>query len=118
MPFIWTDINNGDSASSVRTKLNSLGKQQTITFTPSSVGTWVEVTDNNAVTGLYPYRIIITCQGIDANWVANVIFDETNTDMNLIAPVCQTKDGAVEIYSSSNTAKVKIQAILCTRGGE
>lgn len=118
MPFIWKDINNGDSAYSVRTKLNSLGKQQIITFTPTLIGTWTNVTDNNAVTGLYPYRIVITCQGINANWVANVIFDETNTDMNLIAPVCQTKDGVVEIYSSSNTAKVKIQAILCTRGGE
>lgn len=62
----------------------------------------------------YPYRATITESSINAAMVAEVIYGLTEAESDNYAPVCQTFNGGVYIYSKVNTSIV-IPTILVVK---
>lgn len=110
MAITWSDINNGEAASSVRSKLNSLGQSaasfssevldnlniKILSFSNSTVATtaW----QSNATYVNFPYRAAVTCNGVTANDTPLVMFSATDqesgnftgadTDTNIVYIYC------------------------------
>ena len=66
------------------------------------------VTANNFVSDStysnYPYKCDITCTGITANSVVEVIFGMTEATSGNYAPICATSANTVTIYAKVNAA--------------
>lgn len=67
-------------------------------FTNVSASTWVS--DNTYQN--YPYKCDITCQGVTANTVIEVVFGMTEATSGDYAPICQSSSNTVTIYSKVN----------------
>ena len=64
----------------------------------------------------YPYKAVITCQGITSNYFAEVIFDVTEATSGIFAPITNSDTNSVIIYASeipSNNFNIPI--IKCTK---
>lgn len=51
----------------------------------------------------YGYRCDLTCNGVTSDMYAEVIFELEQATSGEYAPICETKDNIVSIWSSSNT---------------
>lgn len=85
-------------------------QKKMLTFTNKTASEWV--TDNKY--GNFGYRCDIPCEGVDATMYAEVIFDVSESISGLYAPVCETKDGYVSIWSTNNNTIV-IPTIIINR---
>lgn len=122
MAFTWTDIANGEGASSVRTKLNSLGAEgatldtskgntDSLIFTSVAVAvaSWV----SSATYTDYPYQAVITCTGMDATYVPSVMFDAVEATSGVFAPVSLSGANSVTIYANAiPSAAITIPTII------
>lgn len=52
----------------------------------------------------YPYKADLTCQGVTADDIANVMFDGDEAVSGNYAPFCETSTNTVTIYGKSNTS--------------
>lgn len=87
------------------------GKQdKNLYFTNQSASSWVS--DNTYSD--FPYRCDIACTGVTADMYAEVIFDVTEAQSGNYAPVCETKNGSVAIWSKENT-EIQIPTIIITK---
>lgn len=69
-------------------------------FTNVSASSWVS---DSTYTG-FDYKCELTCQGITADSVVMVIFGFTETMSGDYAPICETGENKVTIYSKVNTS--------------
>ena len=75
-----------------------------------TVSNWV----SDATYADYPYRATITESSINAAMVAEVVYDVADAESGNYAPVCNTFDGGIYIYSKVNTA-ITIPTILVVK---
>lgn len=88
----------------------SAKQDKNIYFTGLSASSWV----SDSAYADYPYRCDIACTGVTADMYAEVIFDVTEAQSGNYAPICETKSGAVVIWSKENTA-IQIPTITITK---
>lgn len=81
-----------------KTQVDSLVAK--LVFTNVSASTWVS---DSTYTG-YSYKCDLTCTGITANSIVEVIFGVTEAISGNYAPVCVTGADTVTIYSKVNTS--------------
>lgn len=87
------------------------GKQdKNLYFTNQSASSW----ESDSTYSDFPYRCDIACTGVTADMYAEVIFDVTEAQSGNYAPICETKSGAVAIWSKENTA-IQIPTITITK---
>ena len=79
-------------------------------FTNITVNTWVSDTTYTN----YSYKAAITLTGVTSSMIAEVIFNVTESESGNYAPVCETFDGGVYIYSKVNSA-ITIPTILVVK---
>jgi len=119
MAFNWTDIQNGDSASSVRTSLNTLGNAaesfgntNTLNFTNVTVPTslWQPSTTYTQ----YPYQANISCTGVTTSYIAYVNFAPTDALSGILGIPTLCGSGVVVIYATKQpTSAITIPTINC-----
>lgn len=78
--------------------LESTKQNKNLYFENVSASTWVE----DATYADYGYRCDITCEGVTEDMYAEVVFDLEQAVSGEYAPVCETGDNIVSIWSSSN----------------
>ena len=121
MTFNWTDIQNGDSASSVRASLNSLGNAaesfgntQTINFTNVNVPT--SLWQSSATYSQYPYQANISCTGVTTSYIAYVNFAPTDALSGILGIPTLCGSGTVTIYATQiPSMAITIPTINCMR---
>ena len=84
--------------------------ETSIKLSNTTVSTWVSDTTYTD----YPYKATIAATGIASSMVAEVVFDVADAESGNYAPVCETYDGGVYIYSKVNTA-ITIPTILVVK---
>ena len=87
-----------------------ISKITPLKFTNITVSTWVSDTTYTN----YSYKANITLTGVTSSMVAEVIFNVTESESGNYAPVCETFDGGVYIYSKVNTA-ITIPTVLVVK---
>lgn len=80
-------------------------------FTNVSASSWA----NDATYTTYPYKCTIPLNGVTSNDVADVVFNLGEATNGQYAPICQTYDGGVYIWSKINTA-ITIPTIIIHKG--
>lgn len=128
MAITWTDINNGEAASSVRSKLNSLGQSASsfssevlenlnikiLAFTNSTVTTTAWTSDSTYVN--YPYRAPVACTGVTANDTPLVMFSPADQESGNFTGA-DTDTNIVYIYCASiPSSTVTIPNIIVLQG--
>lgn len=91
-----------------------LQKRQILTFTNKTIAvtSWVPDTTYED----YPYRASVSCSGVDANYVPNVMFDATDCNGGILAPVAVSTSNAIYVYANSRpTAAITVPTIQCIR---
>lgn len=88
----------------------ALTATQTISFTNVSASAWVE----DSTYADYGYRCDVACEGVTADDFAEVVFDIAESTSGNYAPICETKDGAVSIWSKVADTII-IPTIIITR---
>lgn len=89
-------------------------KKQILTFTNKNIAVASWVPDTTYAE--YPYRASVTCSGVDANYVPNVIFDAMDCNEGIFAPVANSASNAVYIYANAKpSAAITIPTIQCIR---
>lgn len=103
---------NGNTITSYYATASSVTNKQdkNIYFTNVSASSWV----SDSTYSDFPYRCDIACTGVTADMYAEVIFDVTEAQSGNYAPICETKSGAVAIWSKENTA-IQIPTITITK---
>ena len=89
-------------------------KKKILTFTNLQVpvSQWLE---NTTYTD-YPYRAVISCNGVDANYAATAVFDVAEATSGTFSPVTTTVTGGVCIYANQiPDATITIPTIQCIR---
>ena len=81
-----------------------------IKFTNLTASTWVD--DTTYVD--YPYRCDVACEGVEVEYYAEVVFGVTEATSGDYAPICETKDDIVSIWSKKNDSIV-IPTIIITK---
>lgn len=82
-------------------------RKLTLSFLDVPASTWVpDLTYSD-----FPYKSVLTCVGVTANDYANVIFDVEQALSGDYAPVCETGENTVTIWSSKNDS-ITIPTIL------
>lgn len=93
---------------------DALGKAltatQTLSFANLTAADWVE---DSTYKG-YDYRCDVECAGVTADDFAEVVFDLAESTSGNYAPICETKDGAVSIWSKVADTII-IPTIIITR---
>ena len=79
-------------------------------FQNLSASTWVADTTYSD----FPYKCTLSCNGVTGNDYAEVVFDVEQASSGTYAPVCETGDNTVTIWSSINTA-ITIPVIIITK---
>lgn len=96
------------SLSSTITQLSSAvdGKQdQLLKFTSVVASSWVA----DATYSNYPYACPLTCSGITADSVVDVVFSMTEATSGDYAPICETLANIVKIYAKvSDTITIPV----------
>ena len=117
-----TDITNlkqtVEDVSVLANKLNTdvtnlyaeIAKITPLKFTNITVSTWVSDTTYTN----YSYKSTITLTGVTTSMVAEVIYSVADAESGNYAPVCETFDGGVYIYSKVNSA-ITIPTILVVK---
>lgn len=63
----------------------------------------------------YPYKITITCVGVDDSYSASVNFSTADAHLGIFSPFAETGSDAVSFYASSiPAANVTVTSIVCT----
>lgn len=75
-----------------------------------SASTWVE--DSTYLD--FTNRCDLVCEGVTPNMYAEVIFDVAQATSGYYAPVCETGEGIVSIWSATNTP-INIPVIIITK---
>lgn len=91
-----------------------LMKKQILTYANKAVAvsSWVSDTTYED----YPYRASVPCSGVDANYVPSVMFDASDCNAGILAPVAVSASNAVYIYANEKpTATITIPTIQCIR---
>lgn len=82
-------------------------------FGPFTLGS-VDFTADNTYSD-YPYKITITCVGIDDSYSASVNFSTADAHLGIFSPFAETGSDAVSFYASSiPSANVTVTSIVCT----
>lgn len=89
---------------------NEISKITPLKFTNISVSTWASDTTYTN----YSYRATITLTGVTSSMIGEVIFNVTEAESGNYAPICETFDGGVYIYSKVNAA-ITIPTILVVK---
>lgn len=117
MGYKWTDISNGEVASSVRSKINGLGQyadNMLVVKSDVSVPTslWVSDTTYSPLA----YKATITLSDVEATDIVNVSFSQTDqATCNYIGG--EANDGSISIYAITKpTADLTIPQILIFKG--
>lgn len=79
-------------------------------FTNLSASSWV----SDSTYTDYSYRCDLACAGVTANDYADVAFSVEQVSSGNYAPVCETKEGAVSIWSAVNTS-ITVPTIIIVR---
>ena len=75
------------------------GKQdKNLYFTNKTASSWVTDSTYDG----YAYRCDVSCSGVTADYFAEVIFSPSDATSGNYAPVCETKNDIVSIWSSSD----------------
>ena len=94
--------------------LNTNLTNQTLIFSNISVSTTSWVSD--ATYANYPYKADIPCEGVTADYVADVIFALTEATSDKFAPVTLTSNGIVTIYAKEiPSVDITIPTIKCEK---
>ena len=91
-----------DANTYTKTEVNTLlatKQDELLVFTNVSASTWV----SDATYDGYTYKCVLTCEGITADSVVDVIFGFTEATSGNYAPVCTTGANSVTIYSKVDT---------------
>ena len=90
------------------------GYAQLLTFANKtvSVSSWA----SSSTYANYPYAAAISCSGVTADYVADVVFSPDDADGGNFAPVALTGSGTVTIYAVEKpTSTVTIPTIKCEK---
>jgi len=90
------------------------GYAQLLTFANKtvSVSSWA----SSSTYANYPYAAVISCSGVTADYVADVVFSPDDADGGNFAPVALTGSGTVTIYAVEKpTSTVTIPTIKCEK---
>lgn len=90
------------------------------TITDSTI-IYKDWTDNTTLnTSLYPYQAIIHNSKVTKSMIPDVIFDVSTISRCPLAPVAQTIDGGIIIYSKIKPDTFTIPTIVCysSNGGD
>lgn len=87
------------------------GKQdKVLKFEGKTASSWV----SDSAYADYPYRCDVSCSGVTADMYAEVVFGVEHSTSGNYAPVCETKNGVVSIWSKENTT-ITIPTIIITK---
>jgi hypothetical protein len=93
---------------------DALGKAmtatQTLSFANLTAADWVA----DSTYADYGYRCDVACAGVTTDDFAEVVFDLAESTSGNYAPICETKDGAVSIWSKVADTII-IPTIIITR---
>lgn len=91
-----------------------VGTTQNIETSIKLTGVAVDVWESDATYADYPYKAIIDWTGVDSSMVAEVIYSVADATSGNYAPICETFDGGVYIYSKVDTA-ITIPTVLVVK---
>lgn len=92
------------------TSLLATKQDKNLYFTNLSASSWV----SDSTYSDYPYRCDIACSGVSDAMYAEVIFGVAEANSGNYAPVCETKNGAVAIWSKTE-AGITVQSIKISK---
>lgn len=105
------DASGNVITSTYATKSSVNAKQDAaLKFENASASSWV----NDSTYGDFPYRCDIACSGVTSSMYAEVVFSVPQAISGDYAPMCETKSGAVSIWSSKNET-ITVPTILITK---
>ena len=84
--------------------------ETSIKLSNTTVSTW----ESDTTYADYPYKATIAATGVKSTMVAEVVYDMADAVSGNYAPVCNTFDGGVYIYSKVNTA-ITIPTVLVVK---
>lgn len=84
--------------------------ETSIKLSNTAVSTWA----SDTTYADYPYKATIAATGVTANMVAEVVYDMAEAESGNYAPICETYDGGIYIYSKVNTT-ITIPTILVVK---
>ena len=91
--------------------LGSNGNIETsIKLSNTAVSTW----ESDTTYADYPYKATVTVTDVTSSMVAEVIYSVADAISGNYAPICETFDGGVYIYSKVNTA-ITIPTVLVVK---
>lgn len=82
-------------------------REQTISFLDVYASEWID----DETYPDFPYKCVLSCNGVTSNDYADVVFDVEQVLSGMYAPVCETGDNIVTIWSSIKDA-ITIPTIL------
>ena len=91
-----------------------VGTTQNIETSIKLSNTTVDVWESDTTYADYPYKATIAATGVKSTMVAEVVYDMADATSGNYAPVCNTFDGGVYIYSKVNTA-ITIPTVLVVK---
>lgn len=104
----------GLMAAADKTKLDTVSFQDSLIFRDVSVPLSAWVSDST-YTG-YPYKAVITCTGVTADYFPQVAFSQPQITEYFPASVAETGAGTVTVWVRKKpTAAITIPTILCVR---
>lgn len=104
--------NSKYTGAEVEFALDSIGSKQekNLYFTNEEASNWVAST----AYADYGYQCDIACSGVSGDYIAEVIFYPTDAASGNYAPVCETINNAVRIFSKVDTA-ITIPTIIINK---
>ena len=91
-----------------------VGTTQNIETSIKIEGMTADVWESDTTYADYPYKATIDWTAVDSSMVAEVVYDVAEATSGNYAPVCNTFDGGIYIYSKVNTA-ITIPTILVVK---
>lgn len=114
--YISNTITAGDmnvpTADAVKTYVDN-NIPATKIFGPFTLGS-ADFTADNTYSD-YPYKVTITCVGIDDSYFASVNFSTADAHLGIFSPFAETGSDAVSFYATTvPSANVTVTSIICT----
>ena len=103
-------LQTNQSIKDVTNLYDEVSKITPLKFANITVSTWV----SDVTYADYPYKATITLTGVTSSMIAEVIYGLTEAESGNYAPICETFDGGVYIYSKVNSA-ITIPTILVVK---
>ena len=85
-------------------------QDKVLKFENKTASSWV----SDSAYADYPYRCDVSCSGVTADMYAEVVFGVEHSTSGNYAPVCETKNEVVSIWSKENTT-ITIPTIIITK---